>query len=127
MISSEDAINYDDLTEQTNKLLNYIIEPSIKKCAVSGKCSTKILMFGGFINLSMCEQIFCTDRNLMNTYFSEYESCYSHNLMFTGNNKNIIKNRLNFEISSLGYNVVFQDIKHDKINDGFSIVIAWLK
>ena len=45
--------------------------------------------------------------------------------MFLCNNKSIIKTRLNYEISTAGYNVVFQDIKHDKITDGFSIVITW--
>lgn len=125
MISSEEASRYDELTERTNNLLKYIIEPSIKKCAVSGKRSTKILMFGAFINLSLFEQIFCTDKNLSIKYFSEYESFYNHHLMFTANNKSIIKTRLNFEISSLGYQVLMQDITHEKINDGFSIFIAW--
>lgn len=125
MISSSEAINYDDLTERTNNLLKYIIEPTIKKSAKSGKRCMDILFFDTMSNLTVYEQMFCADKSLINKYFDKYDNCYRNKLMFDGNNKSIIKSRLNFEISSLGYNIVFQDVKHDKINDGFSIIISW--
>lgn len=125
MISSDEALNYNDLTERTNNLINYIIEPSIKKSAIRDNRYVKILMFDDFTNLTLYEKLFCVDKSLSVKYFSEYDSCYRHNIMFLCNNKSIIKTRLNYEISTLGYNVVFQDIKHDKITDGFSIVITW--
>jgi hypothetical protein len=125
MISSSEAIQYDDLTERTNNFLKYIVEPIIKESAKFGNRWVDILIFDKFINLSLYERIFYADKSLINKYFIEYDTCYSNELMFYSTNKQIIKNRLNFEISSLGYNIVFRDVKHDKINDGFSIIISW--
>lgn len=125
MISSEQAIFYDDLTERTNNFLNYIVEPTIKKSAKYGNRWVDILIFDKFINLSLCERIFYVDKSLIDKYFIIYDTCYNNELMFTGMNKSIIQARLNLEIASLGYNIVFQDIKHNKINDGFVINISW--
>jgi hypothetical protein len=125
MISSEQAAIYDEPTERTENLLKYIIEPAIKKAAMNGKRSVKLLMFDTFINLTFIEQIFCTDKTLIAKYLHVFDYCYRKELMFVGNNKSIIQYRLSTILSSLGYHVLFNDVQNDKICEGFSIVITW--
>lgn len=125
MISSEDAINYDELTELTENILKYFVEPAIKKSAKSGNRQVKLLMFDRFSNISFWEQIFNTDNVLKHKHLSVFDCCYQNELLFYHGNKSLIQYRLNLAISSLGYNVIFNDVQNDKINDGFSIILTW--
>ena len=125
MISSEDAINYDELTELTENILKYFVEPAIKKSAKSGNRQVKLLMFDRFSNISFWEQIFNTDNVLKHKHLSVYDCCYRKEVLFVNMNKSLIKHRLNGVISSFGYDVIFNDVQNEKINDGFSIIITW--
>lgn len=125
MISSEQAVFYDDFTETTDNILTYIVEPAIKNAAKQGNRSVKILFFDRFSNISFWEQLLNTDNVLKHKHLSVYDCCYRKEVLFVNMNKSLIKHRLNGVISSFGYDVIFNDVQNEKINDGFSIIITW--